>query len=158
LPPLLRIKDEEGEDPPIYLEDLERLGLVRKDAEVKEEFIVRPLIQPRSKPEVESPDPLTFVGRAHPGFDTVEQRMAKRHQKRHQAFRNRRRQVNQGVYKERQESSPMLEQIEWERVEKGSPLWIERKNHYWKSGIARTFVPWPVKADVKLEQMGERRE
>jgi hypothetical protein len=43
-------------------------------------------------------------------------------------------------------------------VENGSPLWKERQDFYWKSEIERMFIPWPVKADVKMEQMDDRRE
>jgi hypothetical protein len=88
----------------------------------------------------------------------VKEGIAKRHQDRHQAFRKRKKQVNQGIYVESLKPIPILEQIEWESVEKGSPLWKERQDFHWKSEIERTFIPWPVKADVKLEQMDEKRE
>jgi hypothetical protein len=134
------------------LEDHERLGLIAKDEEVKEEFIVRPLTPPRLKSEVESPDPLTFVGRVHPGFNTVEQGITERHQRRHQAFRNRRRLIKSGMYQESLEDSPITEQMEWESVEKGSPLWNERQELYWKLEIEKMFNPWDVGGDLSLER------
>jgi hypothetical protein len=117
----------------------------------------RPIFREHTEEE-ERPDPRTFPRRVHPRFDTVSQGFEKRHQGRSQAFRNRKRQVNRGEFKEVLRDSPIAEQMLWESVEKGSPLWLERQAKHWKIEIERMFTPWPVNADVSLEQMDERRE
>jgi hypothetical protein len=144
LPPLIRIKDEEGDSPPLIRIEEQPWGIWGP--------------RPRFGTEQEIPDPETFVGRIHPRWKLVEQGIEERHHARHQAFRNRRRQVNQGTYVESLKASPITEQMEWESVEKGSPLWEKRRATHWKLEIERMFIPWPVKADVNLERMDERRE
>jgi hypothetical protein len=45
------------------------------------------------------------------------------------------------------ETSPITEQMEWESVEKGSPLWVERQNFFWKTEIKRMFMGWTFHLD-----------
>jgi hypothetical protein len=66
--------------------------------------------------------------------------------------------MNQGTYMEKLKPIPITEQIESESVDKGSPLWKERQDFHWKTEIERMLIPWPVKGDIKLERMDERRE
>jgi hypothetical protein len=135
LPPLIRLKDEEGEDPPIR--EARLLPWPGPSINIgTEERVV--------------PDPRTFVSRVHPRYRMVEQGIEQRHLERHQAFHNRKRQVNQRIDVKSLKPSPITEQIEWESVEKGSPLWKERQDFHWKSEIERMFIPWPAKEDVKM--------
>jgi hypothetical protein len=151
LPPLIRIRDEKSE-PPERPEESDFPPLAFTIGEVW-----RPVERVRSEEE-EVPDPLTFRGRTHPGWRSLEEGIEQRHQGRHQAFQNRRSQVKRETYVESLKPSPITEQMEWESVEKGSSLWKARQAIHWKLEIERMFIPWPVKADVKLEQMDERRE
>jgi hypothetical protein len=62
------------------------------------------------------------------------------------------------MYGESSKDSPITEQMEWESVEKRSPLWRERQAPYWKLEIERMFNPWDVRGDLSLERADERRE
>jgi hypothetical protein len=78
---------------------------------------------PRERPEEEEiPDPITFRGRQHPGWRSVGQGIEQRHQGRHQAFRIRKREVNQETYVEPRASSPITPT--WSLPEKGTEEWI----------------------------------
>jgi hypothetical protein len=132
LPPPIRIEDIEGEPPPT----VEGPSFITWE-EIESR---RPKAPNRSKEERPDPDPETFGGRVHPEWRSVEQGIEKRHEGRHQAFRNRRRQANQGTYVESLKPIPITEQAELESVEKGSALWNERQALHWKLEIERMFI------------------
>jgi hypothetical protein len=127
LPPLIKIKDEEGE-------------------EVQGESSSEPL-EPASSStseegeettgmeEDEDPSPLRYPPRErwHARWRSVEEGVIQRHQGRHQAFRIRRREVKQGTYVESKERSPIAPQIEWENAPtEGSAEWLRFQKYYWR--------------------------
>jgi hypothetical protein len=120
----------------------------------KEEDLVKPTpptLTAREKAFQDEREGVIRSLRLNPRWRSVKQGVEKRHVKRHQAFRNRRRRINRGEYEESLRTSPLAEQADWESVEKGSKLWLERQALFWKIEAERMFEFFGTKGDLSLE-------
>jgi hypothetical protein len=103
LPPLIRIKDDEGEPPPKITEIPPISSLTWKVIEAG--FESSRWGRQRRVSNEEPLEPGTF--RQLPRWWSIDEGIERRHEKRHQAFRNRRSQVKQGTYVESLKDSPI---------------------------------------------------
>jgi hypothetical protein len=136
-------EDEEGESPPTT---------------EREPPNVDPSARKRSEEE-EIPDPIMFRGRQHPGWRSVRQGIEQRHQDRHQAFRTRRKEVNQGIYVESGRASIITpgEGL----PEKGTEEWIRLRETNWKEEakiLVETFKWWKKCGGRFWKDREEKRE
>jgi hypothetical protein len=128
LPPLMRIKDEEGEE-------------MQRETST-ESLDLEPIKSSSSEgEEEEDPSPLSYPPRErwHPKCRSVEQGIEQRHQGRHQAFRIRKKEAKQEPYVELKEPSPIAPQATW--GEKGSEQWLECQKTPWEEEARRMFSP-----------------
>jgi hypothetical protein len=89
----------------------------------------------------------------------VKERIEKRHVKGRKAFRYRKWQVKRGEYDDSPpELSTMPEQAEWESVEKGSKLWVERRAIFWKIEAERMSPFFDTSRDLGIEEDDRERE
>jgi hypothetical protein len=135
LPPLIRIEDEKGESPPL---------------EKGEEASVGPAAW--EEIEVRWPEESS-------GWESVEQGIARRHRRGRQAFRNRRWDVNQGIYVEPRDVSPISPWAELPK--KGTEEWTSFGNTNWREEAKRlieAFKWWKKCGGQFWKDKEERRE
>jgi hypothetical protein len=146
LPPLIRIKDEKGEEMQgeISSESLDLEPIKSSSSEGEEE---------------EDPSPLSYPQRerGHPKCRSVEQGFEKRHQGRHQAFCIRRKEANRRTYRESVKPSLLAPQVVW--GEKGSEQWLESQKIGWEEEVRRMFshsCGGPYTAGCKVGRRSKR--